>query len=308
MLGPTLLAVATILGACPRILDSVADKGIPALLYARRGASLFLVARRTALLAQVAEQCRQANPLSTVVYESMDITKPDQVQTLPRRILDAYPQQSVDTLILCAGAISVQRFVDFLAPPGARDTLATKTPNDIDMTRLPTFYATAMTIFNANVIGVMGAIGAMLPLLHTAECGRIVVVSSIAGWAGAPTRGLYAATKHALHGFIDSLRIELLATTRITICAVCPGTVATDFRQTAVDMAHPPPSSAVDRPANDVSGKLTPLTVAQRMVEAADNNWEREVILPRTYALIPWLRVLCPMLLDTLADHKYGRS
>ncbi|KAJ1984595.1 hypothetical protein H4R34_000567 [Dimargaris verticillata] len=321
MLSPTLLAIAAALGvwAYGRIRAITGRRNgtnCPAELVVIVGASSGigkdLVARRTPLLAQVAEQCRQANPLSTIAYESMDITKPDQVQTLPCRIHAAYPQQPVDTLILCAGVISVQRFVDFLATPEAKDTRATKTPNDIDLTRLPSFYTTAMAIFNANAIGLMGVIGAMLPLLHTAKSGRIVVVSSAAGRSGAPTRSLYAATKHALHGFIDSLRIELLDTTRTTICTVCPGTVATDFRQSAVDLARPPSSAPLDQLSNGAfgspTGKLTPLAVAQRMMEVADNNWEREVFLPRSYAFIPWLQVLCPTLLDTLAARKYRQT
>jgi len=59
-----------------------------------------------------------------------------------------------------------------------------------------------------------------LPYLKASR-GRIVTVSSLAGLSGVPTRTAYAASKHALFGFFDSLRIELMGT-GVTVTLIAP--------------------------------------------------------------------------------------
>src|SRR5262249_3270465 len=57
--------------------------------------------------------------------------------------------------------------------------------------------------------------------------GRIVGVSSLAGKTGVPTRTGYAASKHAMSGFFDCLRIELMDS-GVTVSMICPGFVSTE--------------------------------------------------------------------------------
>lgn len=63
-------------------------------------------------------------------------------------------------------------------------------------------------MFATNTFSYMWMTTAAIEALHKSS-GRIVVVSSLAGWIGPPKTAVYSATKHALHGFFDSLRIEL---------------------------------------------------------------------------------------------------
>lgn len=63
--------------------------------------------------------------------------------------------------------------------------------------------------------------------------GKLVVISSVFGLHGGPTRTFYAASKFALHGFFDSLRYEV-APKGVTVTMVCPGPVATDIARNRV--------------------------------------------------------------------------
>lgn len=79
--------------------------------------------------------------------------------------------------------------------------------------------------FEVNVFGTVAVTQAVLPLLRTAH-GRIVTIGSIAGRAAPPYFGPYAATKHALEGLTDSLRMEVRHW-GIEVALIQPDAVAT---------------------------------------------------------------------------------
>src|SRR6185436_13035679 len=65
------------------------------------------------------------------------------------------------------------------------------------------------TIMRINYFGTVALTKALLPEMLERKKGQIVVISSIVGKYGTPYRSAYAASKHALHGFFDSLRSEI---------------------------------------------------------------------------------------------------
>lgn len=67
---------------------------------------------------------------------------------------------------------------------------------------------------------------AALPAMLARRAGQIVVVSSVMGYVGIPGRATYAAAKHALHGYFNSLRAEVWRD-GISVLLVCPGYVRT---------------------------------------------------------------------------------
>jgi NAD(P)-dependent dehydrogenase (short-subunit alcohol dehydrogenase family) len=87
-------------------------------------------------------------------------------------------------------------------------------------------------IMQVNYFGAVYCAHAALPHLKRSG-GRIVAVSSLTGKTGVPTRTGYAASKHAMAGFFDSLRIEL-AGEGVSVTVVYPGFVATGVRRHAV--------------------------------------------------------------------------
>lgn len=71
-----------------------------------------------------------------------------------------------------------------------------------------------------------------LPYLKQSR-GRLVAISSVAGITGVPTRTAYAASKHAMFGFFDSLRIEL-QDTGVTVTVVAPDYVLSEIHRRAL--------------------------------------------------------------------------
>lgn len=70
--------------------------------------------------------------------------------------------------------------------------------------------------------------------VHAARVGHIVVVSSVMGYVGTPGRSTYAAAKHALHGYFDSLRAEVWRE-GLKVTLACPGYVQTAVSANALD-------------------------------------------------------------------------
>jgi NAD(P)-dependent dehydrogenase (short-subunit alcohol dehydrogenase family) len=117
-------------------------------------------------------------------------------------------------------------------------------------------------VMDVNFFGAVNCTGAALPHL-LASRGAIVAVSSVAGYTPLVARTGYAASKHALHGFYDSLRAEL-EPAGVDVTLVCPSFVATGIGRNALAGDGSPVRHAqvtVGRP-------LAPDLVAARVVDA----------------------------------------
>lgn len=88
-------------------------------------------------------------------------------------------------------------------------------------------------LMDIDFIGTVALTKSILPYMIRNGGGHIAVVSSLMGVFGAPMRSSYAAAKHALHGFFDSLRAELY-TKNIIVTIICPGFVQTNISINAV--------------------------------------------------------------------------
>lgn len=86
--------------------------------------------------------------------------------------------------------------------------------------------------FETNVFGQIEMIKAVLPIMRKQRFGRIVQNSSILGQFALPYRGAYNASKFAIEGFIDTLRLEL-AKTPIEVILIEPGAIKTSLRDNA---------------------------------------------------------------------------
>lgn len=88
-------------------------------------------------------------------------------------------------------------------------------------------------LMNINYLGTVALTKALLPHFIENNSGHFVVTTSIVGKIGTPLRSTYAATKHALHGFFDSLRAEVFEH-NIKVTLVCPGFVSTNVSKNAL--------------------------------------------------------------------------
>jgi NAD(P)-dependent dehydrogenase (short-subunit alcohol dehydrogenase family) len=93
-----------------------------------------------------------------------------------------------------------------------------------------------------NVVGVLGFTQPFIPLMRARRSGTIVNVSSIAGRMATPFTGAYNASKFALEGMSDALRLELVPF-GIRVIIVAPGPIGTNFGAAAGEVAEESPTS-----------------------------------------------------------------
>ncbi|NOR27434.1 MAG: SDR family oxidoreductase [Lutibacter sp.] len=88
-------------------------------------------------------------------------------------------------------------------------------------------------IMDINYLGTIALTKALLPHFIDKNSGHFVVTTSIVGKIGTPLRSSYSASKHALHGFFDSLRAEVYQN-NIKVTLACPGFVQTNVSVNAL--------------------------------------------------------------------------
>lgn len=86
--------------------------------------------------------------------------------------------------------------------------------------------------FETNVLGTQELANRAIPVMRRQGGGRILYTSSVLGLVAFPYRGAYVASKFALEGLADTLRLELVGT-GIHICLIEPGPILSKFRDNA---------------------------------------------------------------------------
>jgi NAD(P)-dependent dehydrogenase (short-subunit alcohol dehydrogenase family) len=109
--------------------------------------------------------------------------------------------------------------------------------------------------FETNVFGVVSVTREALPLLRSSGRGRIVLVGSVSGRIGYPGLAPYCASKHALEGLGESLRLEL-AMFGISVSLIEPGAYRTPIWRKGLDGLRPP---SADSPYAGLWSKLLPM-------------------------------------------------
>jgi len=126
-------------------------------------------------------------------------------------------------------------------------------------------------IMDVNYTGTVALTKAVLPHFLEKKQGHIVVTTSIVGKIGTPLRSTYAASKHALHGFFDSLRTELYDD-NIDVTLICPGYVTTNVSMNALQGDGSPQNSMDKATANGIKperfAKLMAKAIRRKKQEA----------------------------------------
>ena len=169
------------------------------LAFAEQGAQLILSGRNLNELDRVAAAATEAGA-GSVLVQALDLAQHEQIPLIAQQVLQKVGK--ID-LLFNNGGIS-QR------------ALAMDTGLDVDK-----------KLMNVNFFGTVALTKALLPAMLTHQLGHIATVTSLTGKFGSPYRSSYAASKHALHGFFDSLRAEL-AETPLKVTLICPGFVRTN--------------------------------------------------------------------------------
>jgi len=238
-----------------------------AVALAARGANLVLAARDAEALARVQQRCEQAGGKALSV--PTDVTDEAACRRMVARAVEAFG--GIDVLVNNAGMSMWARFDE--------------------VTDLSLFER----LMRVNYLGAVYCTHAALPHLK-ARKGLLVAISSLTGKTGVPTRTGYAASKHAMQGFFDSLRIELRES-GVDVLVVSPGFVATGIRERALGPDGRPLGEsprAEDRDTMDVE------TCVRRIVRAVERR-EREVVMMPRAKLAMALKALAPGLIDRMA-------
>ena len=192
----------------------------------------------------------------------------------------------------CAGAVgaAVERF-------GRLDVLV----NNAGMSQRSGFVATEVAVIRrvmeVNFFGAVHCTQAALPHLLSAR-GLVIAISSVAGYTPLIARTGYAASKHAMHGFFESLRTEVAAL-GVDVMMVCPSFIATRIDRNAIGGDGQPVRHAQLTPG----GQLQPPAVAEAIFVAAQRG-RRLVLIGRTARAAWWVSRLAPALYDRLMARR----
>ncbi|HKS07353.1 MAG TPA: SDR family oxidoreductase [Gemmatimonadaceae bacterium] len=241
---------------------------------AGQGAWLALGARRAHELDLVAQECISRGGRAIIV--KTDVTDPAQCRDLIAHAMQSYGK--VDVLVNNAGV-------------GAH--FAFNEATDL---------AVYDRVMRVNFLGSVYCTHAALAPLRQSK-GLIVAVSSLAGKTGVPFRTAYSASKHAMQGFFDSLRLEL-GGSGIDVTLVSPGFVATDIRAHALGgdgkVLGESPLDERDVMALDECGR--------QIVDAMERR-KREVIMTARGRIGLILKSVAPRMVDRMtADVMKRRS
>ena len=90
-------------------------------------------------------------------------------------------------------------------------------------------------VFETNLFGALAMAKAVIPEMKKRGGGSIVNVESVLALRSLPGSGAYCATKHALHAFSESMRVEL-APYNIHVCSICPGITRSEFSKNRIEI------------------------------------------------------------------------
>ncbi len=215
--------------------------------FAREGAKVVLAARRVDKLQTLAQEINSMNTGAETLVIQADLSKLEDIQAMIAQTLEKF--RRIDILVNNAGF-------------GRLDWLENLDPiKDIQAQ------------IDLNVLGVIQTTRQVLPVMMEQRAGSIINMCSMAGLVATPTYTVYAASKHAVHGFSEALRREVKPW-GIDVSLIYPGGVVTEFTQHA----------GIKRNTNARTPKSMLLTAEQ-----VANAVIKLVRRPRRMLIIPWL-------------------
>lgn len=241
-----------------RVLITGASSGIGRAIareLARRKARLVLLARRRERLEALAEEVAALGGRAEIV--SGDVTEP---ATRGRAVeLAANKFGGLDVLVNNAGVGALALFTQASAEQMRR-------------------------VMEINFFAAVEMTRAALPLLRNSPRAMIVNIGSVLGHRAAPHYTAYCASKFALRGFSQALRVEL-APEGIGVLLVSPGATRTEFADSLLEK--------VTEPAWPAHRRLAPEVVARQTLRAIERG-KREIVPYFWARCLVWLERLCP--------------
>jgi uncharacterized protein len=239
-------------------------------LAAQQGANLVLLARSMDKLQSLKTELEQSNKVSVIV-RSLDVANTEAVRKVFNEILAEIGH--VDILVNNAG-FGVFRHA-----------------HEANLDEIK-------AMFEVNVIGLMTCTSLVLPSMRQRGKGHIINIASQAGKIATPKSSVYSATKHAVLGYTNSLRMELREL-GIFVTAVNPGPIATNFFEIADEQGT--------YVRNIKNFMLQPEYVAKQVVERMMTN-TREINLPRWMNAGSVIYALFPRVFERLGRRAFNQK
>jgi len=227
---------------------------------------LILSGRNVEKLNAVKEKCESKGATCLVV--PLDLTNAASIDDAVLKVFSVYPK--IDILVN-NGGISQRSF-------------AVETPIEIDR-----------SIFETNFFGAITLTKKVLPSMMKNNSGHIVVISSIVGKFGFPLRTSYAATKHALQGYFESLRAELTVN-NIKVTVVSPGRIHTNISVNAIDK-----NGRKHGVMDEAQAKGMPAEKCARIIIHAVKVYKKDILVGRSELMMYYIHKYLPSLYYKLA-------
>ncbi|MHB8260849.1 MAG: SDR family oxidoreductase [Bacteroidia bacterium] len=156
---------------------------------------------------------------------------------------------------------------------------------------IATSQITERNLFEVNYFAQVALAKAVLPIMIKQQSGHITIVSSIAGKFGFYLRSTYAATKHALHGYFESIRLEV-EKYNVNVLLVCPGKIKTNISNNAL-LADGSKHAKMDESHENA---MTAEECAKKIIVAIEKN-KQEVFIGQKEVLTVYMKRFFPALL-----------
>jgi short-subunit dehydrogenase len=241
--------------------------------FAGRGANLVLGARHYINLCTIAQNIETHQKVRAIAVRC-DVTVEQDCALLIKQAVVTFGR--VDVLINNAG-ISMRALF-----------------KDVDLGVLK-------SLMDVNFWGTVYCTKYALPEI-TKTKGSIVGVSSIAGYKGLPGRAGYSASKYAMNGFFDALRVENLKT-GVHIMVACPGFTASNIRNTALDKSGKQQGEST----SEENKMMTSEQVATIIANGVENR-SRTLIMTTQGKLTVFLSKFFPAFLDTQVYKVFAKE
>jgi len=239
-------------------------KGL-AFAFANKGANLILSSRNEEKLNKVKNACKDSDKVKVLPLDLADFSS---FENKAKIAVDFF--NGIDILIN-NGGISQRSF-------------AKETSFQVDQ-----------KILNINFLGSVALTKALLPHFIDRKQGQIVVISSIMGKIGTPLRTSYAASKHALHGFFDSLRAEVY-NDNISVTILCPGYVNTNVSINALSGDGSKHNKNDPGNANGMSTNA----FAEKAIKAISKQKQEVIIAGAKESMAVYLKRFFPSILSNI--------
>jgi short-subunit dehydrogenase len=233
---------------------------------AEKGAKLVIGARNLKRLEEVAAQCNKLGGETIAV--PLDVSKKEECKVVVEKAIETFGK--IDVLVNNAGITMWAEFE--------------KVTNLEAMEQ----------IMQINFFGSMYMTYYALPWLIKSK-GQIVGVSSLTGKTGIPTRSIYAASKHAMAGFFDSLRIEV-KNKGVAVTMIYPGFVSSEVRERALDARGVPLGKSPVKEKEVMSVE----ECVKQMLPVIEKR-KRELVMTTRARIGLWLKMVAPGLTDNIA-------